>query len=145
MYQLAEKYLKVFSGIKDKSIFSKSLIGLEKETLRVSHEGGLAQTAHPLALGSALTHPYITTDYSEALLEIVTPPSQDIPSVLNFLNHTQNFIYNQLDDGSLIVELTGRQGSGILSSMSEANCLIVLNDDQSGINKGDNVLIELLN
>lgn len=57
----------------------------------------------------------------------------------------QRGVYNQLDDGSLIVELTGRQGSGILSSMSEANCLIVLNDDQSGINKGDNVLIEPLN
>ena len=98
MYQRAEKYLKAFLEVKDKSIFSKSLIGLEKETLRVSHEGGLAQTAHPQSLGSALTHPYITTDYSEALLEIVTPPSKDIPSVLKFLSDTQNFIYNQLDD-----------------------------------------------
>lgn len=98
MYQLAEQYLKVFSNIKDKSIFTQSLIGLEKETLRVSHEGGLTQTAHPAALGSALTHPHITTDYSEALLEIVTPPSQDIPTVLKFLSDTQNFIYNQLDD-----------------------------------------------
>ena len=98
MYQRAEQYLKAFSAIQDKSIIAQSLIGLEKETLRVSHEGSLAQTAHPLALGSALTHPYITTDYSEALLEIVTPPSQDIPSVLKFLSDTQNFIYNQLDD-----------------------------------------------
>lgn len=98
MYQLAEQYLKAFLEIKDKSIFAQSLIGLEKETLRVSHEGGLAQTAHPLALGSALTHPHITTDYSEALLEIVTPPSQDIPTVLKFLSDTQNFIYNKLDD-----------------------------------------------
>lgn len=98
MYQRAEKYLKSFLEVKDKSIFAKSLIGLEKETLRVSHEGGLAQTAHPQSLGSALTHPYITTDYSEALLEIVTPPSKDIPSVLKFLSDTQNFIYNKLDD-----------------------------------------------
>ena len=98
MYQVAEQYLKAFLEIEDKSIFAQSLIGLEKETLRVNHEGGLAQTAHPLALGSALTHPHITTDYSEALLEIVTPPSQDISSVLKFLNETQNFIYKQLDD-----------------------------------------------
>ncbi|MCW8900613.1 MAG: glutamate--cysteine ligase [Gammaproteobacteria bacterium] len=98
MYQLAEQYLKAFAEIKDKSIFSQSLIGLEKETLRVNHEGGLAQTPHPIKLGSALTHPYITTDYSEALLEIVTPPSNDIPSVLQFLSDTQHFIYNQLDD-----------------------------------------------
>ncbi len=97
MYQLAEQYIKAFADVKDKSIFSQSMIGLEKETLRVSREGGLAQTAHPVALGSALTHPYITTDYSEALLEIVTPPSQDIPTVLKFLSDTQNFIYSQLD------------------------------------------------
>ena len=98
MYQLAEKYLKAFSNVEDKSIFAQSLIGLEKETLRVNHGGGLAQTTHPSSLGSALTHPYITTDYSEALLEIVTPPAHDISSVLRFLNDTQNFIYNQLDD-----------------------------------------------
>ena len=57
----------------------------------------------------------------------------------------QRGIYQQLDDGTLLVELTGRQGSGILSSMSEANCLIVLGDEQGGVARGDNVLIELLN
>ena len=98
MYRLSEKNLKAFLNIEDKSIFAQSLIGLEKETLRVNHGGGLAQTTHPSSLGSALTHPYITTDYSEALLEIVTPPSHDISKVLGFLNDTQNFIYNQLDD-----------------------------------------------
>jgi glutamate--cysteine ligase len=98
LYQLAEKYLKAFAAIKDKSIFAQNLIGLEKETLRVNQQGSLAQTAHPIKLGSALTHPHITTDYSEALLEIVTPPFDDIQSVLKFLGDTQRFIYNQLDD-----------------------------------------------
>ena len=97
MYQLAEKYLKAFKDIKDKSIFSQNLIGLEKETLRVNEQGSLAQTAHPIKLGSALTHPHITTDYSEALLEIVTPPFNDIKGVLKFLGDTQCFIYNQLE------------------------------------------------
>lgn len=102
LYQLAEKYLKAFVAIKDKSIFAQNLIGLEKETLRVNEQGSLAQTAHPEKLGSALTHPYITTDYSEALLEIVTPPFDDIKSVLNFLGDTQRFIYKQLDDEELL-------------------------------------------
>ncbi len=39
-------------------------LGLEKETLRMAPDGYIARTPHPLALGSALTHPYITTDYS---------------------------------------------------------------------------------
>ena len=50
------------------------LRGIEKETLRVDVHGRLAQTPHPPGCGSPLTHPHITTDYSEALLELVTPP-----------------------------------------------------------------------
>ncbi|MBL8361320.1 MAG: glutamate--cysteine ligase [Rubrivivax sp.] len=46
--------------------------GVEKESLRVLPDAGLALTPHPLALGSALTHPHITTDYSESQLELIT-------------------------------------------------------------------------
>ena len=53
--------------------------GVEKESLRVSEDQAeLAQTPHPSGLGSALTHPLITTDYSEALLEFITPVSASI-------------------------------------------------------------------
>jgi glutamate--cysteine ligase len=74
-----------------------SAIGVEKETLRVNREGGIAQTPHPRALGSALAHPYITTDYSEALTELITPPFQDIRQVLDFLRDVQQFVYQRLD------------------------------------------------
>src|SRR5579871_5296276 len=56
--------------------------GLEKESLRVAPGGRLAQTPHPIGLGSALTHPHITTDYSEALLEFVTAPFPDVRQTL---------------------------------------------------------------
>ena len=46
--------------------------GVEKESLRVTQEGTLATTPHPAALGAALTHPNITTDFSEAQLELIT-------------------------------------------------------------------------
>ncbi|MDH5394862.1 MAG: glutamate--cysteine ligase [Gammaproteobacteria bacterium] len=98
MYQLAEQRLKALAEISDKTILTQSLIGLEKETLRVTPEGGLSQSPHPSGLGAALTHPHITTDYSEALLEIVTPALNDIPAVLKFLENTQQFIYSQLDE-----------------------------------------------
>lgn len=48
--------------------------GIEKENLRVDANGHYVKTPHPSALGSALTHPFVTTDFSEALLECVTPP-----------------------------------------------------------------------
>ena len=46
--------------------------GVEKESLRVLPQGGLALTPHPQGLGSALTHPFITTDFSESQLELIT-------------------------------------------------------------------------
>ncbi len=75
-----------------------SLIGLEKECLRVNRQGNISQSPHPEKLGSALTHPYITTDYSEALLEFITPPYESVDDALEFLRDTQKFVYNNLDD-----------------------------------------------
>lgn len=72
--------------------------GLEKETLRVSLAGDIARTPHPPALGSALTNPYITTDYSEALLEFITPPFTDIRETLRFLGDIHRFVYDRIDD-----------------------------------------------
>ena len=78
-------------------------VGLEKESLRVSDDGYIAQTAHPVGLGSALTHPSITTDYSEALLELVTPPFERFSETLQFLDDTHRYVYSQLDDEILWV------------------------------------------
>ncbi len=73
--------------------------GIEKEGLRVQRDSALlAQTPHPSALGSALTHPYITTDYSESLLEFITPVSNDIDASLTFLDSIQRFTASQLSD-----------------------------------------------
>ena len=67
------------------------LRGLEKESLRVTPQGTLAQTDHPSALGSALTHPHITTDYSEALLEFITEPFADVEQLLEQLDDIHRF------------------------------------------------------
>ena len=60
--------------------------GIEKESLRVTPEGQLAQTPHPSALGSALKHPNITTDFSEALLEFITPACGTVDESLAWLH-----------------------------------------------------------
>jgi glutamate--cysteine ligase len=71
--------------------------GIERETLRVDEHGKLAQTPHPTALGSALTHPQITTDYSEALLEFITPTAHDPVDALDTLNAIHRFASRQLN------------------------------------------------
>jgi len=72
--------------------------GYERECLRVDQTGHLAQTPHPAALGSKLTHPWITTDYAEALLEFITPPSTDPAYPLDFLTDIHRFSAQQLGD-----------------------------------------------
>jgi glutamate--cysteine ligase len=72
--------------------------GLERESLRVSPNGRIAQTPHPRGLGSALTNPHITTDYAEALTELVTPTFDDNVSLLQYLADLHQFVYHHLGD-----------------------------------------------
>lgn len=73
-------------------------VGLEKESLRVASSGGLSLKPHPQTLGSALTHPWITTDYSEAMCEFITPPMDSAKAALAYLEDLQNFVYTKLED-----------------------------------------------
>ncbi len=84
------------------SLLTHGLKGIEKESLRIADNGFIAQTPHPKALGSALTHPYITTDYSEALLEFITPPFTDIRETLAFLDRIHRFVYQNIGDELLL-------------------------------------------
>ena len=77
------------------------LKGVEKESLRVAADGFLAQTGHPAGLGSALTNRYITTDFSEALLEFVTPAFATTWEALRCICDIHQFTYTQLDDEML--------------------------------------------
>ncbi len=101
-YRIAEERLqKLLEGNPD--IFTRgSLIGIEKESLRVTSEGDIVQAPHPQALGSALTHRYITTDFSEALLEFITPPYTDMRDAMNCMNDIHRFVYANLDDDELL-------------------------------------------
>lgn len=72
--------------------------GVEKESLRVTPEGRISQTPHPAALGAALTHEHITTDYSEALIELVTPTFRSNWELLQYLCDLHRFTYGRLGD-----------------------------------------------
>lgn len=77
------------------------LIGLEKESLRAAADGHIAQTPHPSSLGSALTHPSITTDFSEALLELITPPMDSVTSAMHELRLLHQYVYQNIGDEML--------------------------------------------
>ena len=67
--------------------------GIEKEGLRVDEQGNFAMTPHPRSLGSALTNPWLTTDFSEALLEFITPVFTSIEETLEYLKDTHAYFY----------------------------------------------------
>ncbi len=98
MYEIVEKRLQHLRHEGMAGLLRGGLIGIEKESLRVSPRGCISQKPHPMALGSPLTNRYITTDYSEALTEIITPPSDDRSEPLRFLDAAHHFTYQQLDD-----------------------------------------------
>jgi glutamate--cysteine ligase len=72
--------------------------GVEKESLRVRPDGTLATTPHPRSLGSALTNVHITTDYSESLIELVTPAFTTSWELLQYLLDLHQFVYRHLGD-----------------------------------------------
>jgi glutamate--cysteine ligase len=80
-----------------RSLLGQGLRGIERETLRIDAQGRLANTPHPAQLGSALTHPQITTDYAEALLEFITPAEHDIGLALHQLDAIHRYAYSKMN------------------------------------------------
>ncbi len=98
MYSILHKRIRAIADSTDSTTLADSKIGLEKESLRVSPEGGLSQKPSPAQWGSMLTNPLITTDFSEALAELITPPCDTIEAVIQSLDDIQNFVYQHLDN-----------------------------------------------
>ena len=98
MYKKLSARLREIENHKLHAIFKDSLTGLEKESLRVDNDGHISQKPHPAILGSALKHPWITTDYAESLLEMITPPCDRAHKSLDFLLDVETFVYQQLED-----------------------------------------------
>ncbi len=98
VYNLLNKRLTSITDNQLEHLLQESKTGLEKESLRVTPEGRISQTKHPNVLGAALTHPCITTDYSESLLEFITPPLSRSNEALDYLLDIETFVYQQLDN-----------------------------------------------
>nr|WP_320058387.1 bifunctional glutamate--cysteine ligase GshA/glutathione synthetase GshB [uncultured Bacteroides sp.] len=80
------------------NIWVDALFGLEKENIRVDKDGKLAQTPHPKVFGSKLKHPYITTDFSESQVEMITPPLPEIKQTIGFVETIHDIVSLELID-----------------------------------------------
>ena len=100
--------------------------GIEKESLRVRRDGSLAMTPHPAALGSALTHPSITTDFSESQIELITGVHDSAESCL------RSNSYLALKNGPKLLATAQRQGAFYERSLTGA-CAILLGGEGPGL------------
>ncbi|MEJ2602132.1 MAG: glutamate--cysteine ligase [Gammaproteobacteria bacterium] len=103
MHRKLEQRLERLAGSARADLLCGGRKGVEKESLRVTADGHVSRLAHPHGLGSALTNRYITTDFSEALVEFVTPAFPALWETLQFLCDLHQFAYRQLDDELLWV------------------------------------------
>ncbi len=91
-----ERRLAALVNAREPRVLLDGLKGVEKESLRVQADGHIATTPHPYELGSALTNAHITTDFSESLIELVTPTFQRGDDLLNYLCDLHQFVYRHL-------------------------------------------------
>ena len=90
--------------LKNDGFFNTLVIrrGIEKEFFRVDSDGYISKSPHPESLGSALTNKFITTDFAEAQLELVTPVFENIDSLYNFLYSLHVFVAQNIEDDEML-------------------------------------------
>jgi len=93
-----ERRLASLVNSRESGVLQYGLKGVERESLRVTPAGNIARTPHPVALGSALANDHITTDFSEALIELVTPAFAHTWELLQYLCDLHQFVYRRLGD-----------------------------------------------
>jgi glutamate--cysteine ligase len=93
-----ERRLSTLVNAREPHVLQHGLKGVEKESLRVTPDGRIEQSPHPAVLGSALTHEHITTDYSEALIELVTPAFTQSWELLQYLCDLHQFVYRHIGE-----------------------------------------------
>ena len=99
-----ESLINRLNDLKNNGFFDHLVIkrGIEKEFFRVDKKGFISKKSHPKSLGSALKNKYITTDFSEAQVELVTPTFEDVDKLYDFLYSLHVFVANNLEDGEML-------------------------------------------
>jgi len=87
-----KEVLDLLTTRKRHKLFNNSKHALEREYLRIDENGDLSEASHPASVGASLTHPYITTDFAEAQVELISPPFHREEHAATFLRDLHCFI-----------------------------------------------------
>mgnify|MGYP002600012067 FL=1 len=78
--------------------------GIEREALRVDESGNLVTTDHPEIFGDKSENPYITTDFSESQVEVITPAFKKSEEAYKFTRVLYDIVATEIGDEYLWVE-----------------------------------------
>ena len=92
-----ESRLSALVNAREAGLLQGGLKGVEREALRVLPDGRIAHTPHPPALGSALASEHVTTDFSEALIELVTPAFATSGELLDYLRERRPRLFKKIE------------------------------------------------
>lgn len=90
---------KIEKIIKENNIgldIKKGRFGIEKESVRVNEKGELATTPHPEIFGDKIENPYITVDFSESQIEMITPTENSVEKAYDFLRNIHEIVATNL-------------------------------------------------
>ncbi len=102
MTKLTETTLKLLNDDAIRKGLAELRVGIEKEALRVGADNLMSLRDHPSAMGKTLTHKFITTDFSEAQLEFITPALHSVSESLEFLSELHAFAARSTEAGEYL-------------------------------------------
>ena len=76
----------------------KGNFGIEREGLRCDESGNLSMKNHPKVFGDKLSNPYITTDFSESQMELITPTFKSTEETYKFLSALYDIVAMEIED-----------------------------------------------
>lgn len=91
----------ILNIIKDKKLthlLTLGQFGLEKENIRINKQGEIANTPHPNEFGIRTEHTYLTTDFAEAQIELITPICNSTKEAHQFMMMLHHLVSLELHD-----------------------------------------------
>ena len=99
-------FKKMLANDRVKPYLLKARYGIEKESHRVDLSGNLAKTDHPKSITLRDDHPYIQRDFSETQMELITPVTETLEDLFNYLAAIHDVAYRSMGDNEMLWPLS---------------------------------------
>lgn len=97
---------KMLNNDRIKPYLLKARFGVEKESQRVDLSGSLAKTEHPKSISVRDEHPYIQRDFSETQMELITPVTETLGDLFNYLAAIHDVAYRSMGNNEMLWPLS---------------------------------------